>query len=87
VNEAHIFLDPDEDSGYYIEETIPGNSIAEVLAMTQYSTIELAKSMKSQIDEAIKADIFKPTEGMKLLAEYEKGLTDQTYLTLNSNTI
>jgi arginine decarboxylase len=87
VNEAHIFLDPDEDSGYYIEETIPGNSIAEVLAMTQYSTNELAKSMKLQIDEAIKADIFKPTEGMKLLAEYEKGLTDQTYLTLNSHTI
>jgi arginine decarboxylase len=32
VNEVHVFLDEDEDSGYYIEETIPGNTIGEVLA-------------------------------------------------------
>jgi arginine decarboxylase len=82
VNEAHIFLDPDEETGFYIEETIPGNSIAQVLELTQYTPNELAKALKSQIDEAIKGDRLKPNEGMKLLAEYEKGLTDQTYLSL-----
>ena len=38
VNEVHVFLDDDEESGYYIEETIAGNTIGEVLAMTQYDT-------------------------------------------------
>ena len=80
VNEVHVFLDDDEDCGYYIEETIAGNSIAEVLKMTQYETHDLATRVKSQVDAAIKQDRLKPTEGMRLLAEYERGLKDQTYL-------
>jgi arginine decarboxylase len=82
VNEVHIFLDDDEESGFYIEEEIPGQSIGEVLAMTQYDWRDLEKRMKSQIDAAIKQDRLKPTEGMRLLQDYERGLKDQTYLTL-----
>lgn len=82
VNEVHVFLDDDEETGFYIEETIPGNTIAEVLAMTQYDTNDLAKKMKTQIDAAIKRDILRPNEGMRLLADYERGLRDQTYLSL-----
>ena len=80
VNEVHVFLDPDEESGFYIEEEIPGQSIGEVLAMTQYDWRDLEKRMKAQIDAAIKADRMKPTEGMRLLQDYERGLKDQTYL-------
>jgi arginine decarboxylase len=80
VNEVHVFLDPDEDSGFYIEEEIPGQSIGEVLAMTQYDWRDIEKRMKSQIDAAIKADRLKPTEGMRLLQDFERGLKDQTYL-------
>lgn len=80
VNEVHIFLDEDEDEGWYVEETIPGNTIVEVLALTQYDANDLGKKMKAQFDAAIKADRLKPTEGMRLLAEYEKTLHDQTYL-------
>jgi arginine decarboxylase len=80
VNEVHVFLDDDEECGYYLEETIEGNSIAEVLKMTQYETHDLATRVKSQVDAAIKQDRLKPTEGMRLLAEYERGLKDQTYL-------
>jgi len=82
VNEAHVFLDEDEESGFYVEETIAGNTIAEVLSMTQYDTNDLAKKMKSQFDLAIKEDRLRPNEGMRLLADYERGLKDQTYLTL-----
>ncbi|HEY8713269.1 MAG TPA: biosynthetic arginine decarboxylase [Thermoanaerobaculia bacterium] len=82
VNEVHVFLDEDEESGFYIEEEIPGQSIGEVLAMTQYDWRDLEKRMKSQIDAAIKQDRMKPTEGMRLLQDYERGLKDQTYLTL-----
>jgi arginine decarboxylase len=80
VNEAHIFLDPDEPSGFYIEETIPGNTIAQVLADVQYDTAMLQRAMKAQIDAAIKADVLKPSEGMRLLESYEQGLQASTYL-------
>ncbi|HXG58836.1 MAG TPA: biosynthetic arginine decarboxylase [Thermoanaerobaculia bacterium] len=82
VNEVHVFLDPDEESGFYIEEEIPGQSIGEVLAMTQYDWRDLEKRMKAQIDAAIKQDRLKPNEGMRLLQDYERGLKDQTYLSL-----
>jgi arginine decarboxylase len=87
VNEAHVFLDPDEDSGFYIEETISGNTISQVLELTQYYPNDLVRSMKEQINEAIRTDRVKPNEGMRLLAEYEKGLGDHTYLTFTNSTI
>lgn len=83
VNEVHVFLDPDEESGFYIEEDIPGQSIGEVLAMTQWDWRDLEKRMKQQIDVAIKQDRLRPNEGMRLLQDFEKGLKDQTYLTFD----
>jgi arginine decarboxylase len=80
VNEAHIFLDSDEESGFYIEETIPGSTIREVLGEVQYDTALLERGMKEQIDRAIKADVLKPNEGMRLLESYEQGLKGTTYL-------
>ncbi|HSO35042.1 MAG TPA: arginine decarboxylase, partial [Labilithrix sp.] len=80
VNEVHVFLDEDEECGYYLEETIAGNTIGELLQMTQYEARDLAAKLKSQVDAAIKQDRLKPTEGMRLLAEYERGLKDHTYL-------
>ncbi len=83
VNEVHVFLDEDEDGGYYLEEVIEGSSISQVLALTQWETPELVRLMKSQVDAAIKSDHLKPNEGMKLLAAYERSLTGYTYLSLN----
>ncbi|SDU21662.1 arginine decarboxylase [Verrucomicrobium sp. GAS474] len=80
VNEAHVFLDPDEEDGFYIEETIPGVSIGEMLASVQYDPHLIERAMKAQIDAAIKADVLKPNEGMRLLENYEKGLKGSTYL-------
>ena len=81
VTEAHVFLDEDEDSGYYIEEIIEGSTMAQVLALTQWQTPELSRLMKGQIDAAIKSDRLKPNEAMKLLANYERSLQGYTYLT------
>ena len=80
VNEVHVFLDPDEENGYYIEEVIEGTSIASVLDMVHYDEKALVRSVKKQIDSAIQDDRLKPSEGMRLLAEYSNGLRDQTYL-------
>ncbi len=80
VNEVHVFLEPDEPSGYYIEEIIEGNTIIQSLSAVQYDENELKRQMKAQMDEAIKSDRMKPNEAMRLLDEYEKGLKDYTYL-------
>ncbi len=85
VNEAHVFLDEDEESGWYIEETIEGSTIAEVLTMTQWDQNELARHVKAQVDAAIRGDRLKPNEAMKLLASYERALKGYTYLQFNGN--
>src|SRR6267154_2030427 len=48
VTEVHVFLDPDEESGWYIEEVIEGSTIGEVLAMTQWNKVELMRLLKEQ---------------------------------------
>jgi len=83
VTEVHVFLDPDEESGWYIEEVIEGSTIGEVLAMTQWDKVELMRLLKTQVDAAIKTDFLKPNDAMKLLADYERLLQEYTYLSLN----
>jgi len=80
VNEVHVFLEPDEPTGYYIEEIIEGNTIIQSLASVQYDENELKRQMKAQMDEAIKSDRMKPSEAMRLLDDYERGLKAYTYL-------
>jgi arginine decarboxylase len=80
VNEVHIFLEPDEPAGYYIEEIIEGATIVQSLADVQYDENELKRRMKTQMDEAIKSDRMKPSEAMRLLDDYERGLKAYTYL-------
>lgn len=83
VNEVHVFLDPDEPVGYYIEEAIEGTSIGQALLTVQYDETELKRRMKSQVDAAIRIDRLKPSEGIRLLKEYEQGLKEYTYVIRN----
>jgi arginine decarboxylase len=82
VNEVHVFLDPDEPAGYYVEEVIEGSTIAQALDSVQYDEKELKRQMKAQVDEAIKSDRIRPSEAMRLLDDYERGLKEYTYLSL-----
>jgi len=83
VNEVHVFLEPDEPAGYYIEEVIEGDTISDSLTEVQYDVNELKRQMKAQVDAAIKSDRLKPSEAMRLLDDYERGLKDYTYLTIH----
>lgn len=80
VNEVHVFLDPDEPAGYYVEEIIEGTTIVQALDSVQYDERDLKRQMKAQVDEAIKSDRMKPSEAMRLLDDYERGLEEYTYL-------
>ena len=87
MDEAHIVVDPDEEAGWYIDETIEGDTIREVLEENEYSAPELVRSVKQQVEQAIKADVVKPSEGMKLLVEYEAGLKKYTYLNVSGQNV
>lgn len=80
VNEVHVFLEDDEEDGFYIEDTIAGSRIAEVLDGVQYDPDDLCRMMKKQIDTAIRKDLVKPREGINLLELYEGLVQERTYL-------
>lgn len=80
VNEVHVFLEDDEEDGFYIEDTIAGSRIAEVLDGVQYDPDDLCRLMKKQIDTAIRKDLVKPREGINLLELYENLVQERTYL-------
>lgn len=80
VNEVHVFLEDDEDDGFYIEDSIDGFTVSDVLGFTQYDGHLLARQMKKQIDRATRADLIKPREGTRMLDQYTELLKGHTYL-------
>ena len=82
VNEAHVFLEDDEPNGFYIEETLNGSRIADVIKGVQYSQQDLCRKMKKQIDTATRKDMIKPREGVRLLELYTQQMLQKTYLSI-----
>lgn len=80
VDEAHVFLEDDEEDGFYIEEAISGYSVDKILDMIQYNADDLCRMLKREIDRATKADKVRPREGISLLALYEKLIKNKSYL-------
>jgi arginine decarboxylase len=83
VNEAHVFLEDDEEDGFYIEESIPGYSVERILGMIQYNAEDLCRMMKRQVDKATKADSVRPREGVAMVDLYERLISGRTYLIPN----
>lgn len=81
VNEVHVYVDENEENGFYIEEYIRGFSTNEVLEFIQYEGTELSRRMKQQVDKATKENRLRPREGVRLLTEYTQLLKEKTYLT------
>ena len=80
VNEVHVFLEDDEEDGFYIEDHIKGFTTRDVLGFTQYDGHVLTRLMKKQIDRATREDAIKPREGTRMLDAYSDLLAGHTYL-------
>lgn len=80
VNEAHIFIDDDDPTDFYIEEIIRGNKKSHVLKSMQYSAETMINTVKNKINKQIKDGKIKPRNGVKLIDYYEKSLYGYTYL-------
>jgi arginine decarboxylase len=86
VNEVHVFLEDDEENGFYIEETLNGSRIGDVIEGVQYKQDDLCRKMKVQIDAATRSDLIKPREGVRLLELYESQMLNKTYLNIERAT-
>lgn len=80
VDEVHVFLEDDEEDGFYVEETISGFRVDEVLNFIQYKGSDLVRQMKRQIDKATRERRVKPREGVRLLSLFEDLIRSKTYL-------
>lgn len=85
VNEVHVFLEDDEHNGFYIEETLNGSRIGDVIEGVQYRQDDLCRRMKRQVDEATRRDMIKPREGIRLLELYESQMLNKTYLNIDTH--
>jgi len=77
TNAVHISVDKD---GYYIEQTIDGETIADVLEYVQYSPKKLVRTVESWVTSAMKEGKITVEEGREFLSNYRSGLYGYTYL-------
>ena len=81
VTEAHIFADPEEPEGFYVEKIIGGTSVKEMLAHVQYFPNDLYNRMSRHIRSKIRENRLKSSEGYDLLERYAGTFNDSTYYT------
>ncbi len=80
VPEAHIYADPEEPGGYYVEKIIPGTTIEEMLALVQYFPKDLHRRMNEIIRSKVDAGVIRPPAGVQLLNEYMRCFSETTYI-------
>ncbi len=80
LNEAHIYCDPEDPTGFYIEEFVPGTSAGQVLNIMQYNTQAMAAKVKSMVDAKVAEGGLRSRDGVNLVDFYEACLGSYTYL-------
>lgn len=80
LNEAHVYCDAEDPTGFYIEETVTGSSAAQVLAIMQYNPASMAARVKAMIDAEVGRGKLRSRDGVKLTDFYEACLGRYTYL-------
>ncbi|WP_293153983.1 MULTISPECIES: biosynthetic arginine decarboxylase [unclassified Microcoleus] len=77
ANTVHIQLTP---SGYHIEHVVKGDTMKEVLSYVQYDAESLVESIRRQTESALQQNKITLSEAQLLLQNYERSLTQYTYL-------
>jgi len=80
VSEAHVYLDDTEPSGYYVEETIRGTTVEEMLARVQYFPSDLQARVQALLREKARDGVVRPKEAQAILAHYRSFFGMTTYL-------
>jgi arginine decarboxylase len=80
ANEIHVFVDDEDPEDFYIEEYIPGDTIARVLSRVQYEPSDLFRRVKNALDQRTKEGALRPKDGVSLADFYESVIKGYTYL-------
>jgi arginine decarboxylase len=79
VAEVHVYADHEEDGNFWIEKTIPGIKIQDMLAQVQYFPNDLQRRMNELIKSKIEAGEIRPKRGMQILEQYLACFQQETY--------
>ncbi len=77
TNAVHVSVD---SKGYYIDQIIDGETVAEVLEYVQYNPKKMARTVETWVTGAVKAGTITTEEGKEFLSNYRSGLYGYTYL-------
>lgn len=81
VDEVHVYARDDETGNFWIEETLKGISIKEMLSQVQYFPNDLDRRMTELVRKQINAGVIKAAEASRILNNYTKRLDESTYCT------
>ena len=77
TNAVHVSVD---EKGYYIDQVIDGETVADVLEYVQYSPKKLVRTVESWVTKCVKEGKITIEEGKEFLSNYRSGLYGYTYL-------
>jgi arginine decarboxylase len=81
VTEAHVYADEEEPGNFYIEKTINGTTVEEILKTVQYFPNDLERRMNGVLQAKVKQGVIRPKVAVRLLEEYKAAFGEYTYLT------
>ena len=79
-NEVHVYADPDELEGFYIEKMIPSTSVGQMLEFVQYFAEDLRRRMEKIVRAKVRDEVIRKREGVDFLEAYSKFFGTSTYL-------
>ncbi len=77
TNAIHVSVD---EKGYYIDQVIDGETVADVLEYVQFNPKKLVRSLESWVTLCVKEGKISVEEGKEFLSNYRSGLYGYTYL-------
>ncbi len=77
TNAVHVTVD---ESGYSIDKTIDGETVADVLEYVQYDPKRLVRRLETWVSKAVKEGKITIEEGKEFISNYRSGLYGYTYL-------
>lgn len=77
TNAVHVSVD---EKGYYIDQIIDGETVAEVLEYVQYNPKKLVRTVETWVTSSVKQGKITAEEGKEFLSNYRSGLYGYTYL-------
>ena len=77
TNAVHVSVD---SKGYYIDQIIDGETVAEVLDYVQYNPKKMVRTVETWVTSSVKSGIISAEEGKEFLSTYRSGLYGYTYL-------